>query len=145
MWISAFERNDFLRDIWFSRHLFKQTRRRPSLKLLQSFIMIRDDESLSVYLVIGSASQILILATALGIHYLSYSCQINKLTLRISYSIKALVDFHNDASSILVPGINFLEFLVHAVSIISPQLIVYLQSKPVKAILYLQKSPFITK
>ena len=31
-----------------------------------------------------------------------------------SYSIKALETFHNDALNIHIPGINFVELLVHA-------------------------------
>ena len=34
----------------------------------------------------------------------------------ISYSNKALMNIHHDAPNSHVPGINFLEFLVHALS-----------------------------
>ena len=49
----------------------------------------------------------------------------------ISYSNKALMNFHHDALNNHVPAINLLEFLVHALSITS------YHSTPVKAILYL--------
>ena len=49
----------------------------------------------------------------------------------ISYSNKALMNFHHDAPNNHVPAINLLEFLVHALSITS------YHSTPVKAILYL--------
>ena len=54
--------------------------------------------------------------TILSIHYLSCSCQKNKFTWTISYSNKALVTFHHDALNGLVPGINFLVFLVGSLS-----------------------------
>ena len=74
--------------------------------------------SVSVYLW-QLAKYTLILVIALGIHYFSSSCQKNKLTWTISYSNKALMNIHHDAPNSHVPGINFLEFLVHALSITS--------------------------
>ena len=54
---------------------------------------------------------------ARGIQYFSSSCQINKLTKKISYSNKVLRTFRHGTLNSHVPGINFLEFLLHALSI----------------------------
>ena len=91
--------------------------RRPSLKSLQTFIMIRVDMALcqvSIYLFQ------LVQYQFLSLHcHLSCFCQKSKLTWTSSYSNIALMTFHHDAPKSLVPGINFLEFLVRALSITS--------------------------
>ena len=63
--------------------------------------------------------QIPIFVTAQGIHYVSSTCQKNKLTWTISYSNEALMNIHHDVPNSHVSGIKFLEFLVHAPSITS--------------------------
>ena len=65
------------------------------------------------------ACQIPIFVTVQDIHYFSSTCQKNKLTWTISYSNEALMNIHHDVSNSHVPGINFLEFLVHAPSVTS--------------------------
>ena len=58
----------------------------------------------------------------------------------ISYSSKALMNFHHDAPNCHVPLPAINQFLAHGISITSyHQQIANLQSVPVKAILYLQK------
>ena len=52
-----------------------------------------------------------------GIQYFSSSCQINKLTRKISYSNKVLRTFRHGTLNNHVPGITFFEFSLHALSI----------------------------
>ena len=79
---------------------------------------------------------------ARGIQYFSSSCPINKLTKKISYSNKVLRTFRHGTLNSHVPGINFLEFLLHALSIKSYHNW-YWQSTLVNTMLYLQKIPSI--
>ena len=79
---------------------------------------------------------------ARGIQYFSSSCQINKLTKKISYSNKVLRTFRHGTLNSHVPGIDFLEFLLHALSIKSYHNW-YWQSTLVNTMLYLQKIPSI--
>ena len=81
-----------------------------TLKYLHTFTMIRDDMTLCQCTV--SASQITI--AALGIH--NTASTVKKANL---YEPFQTVTFHHDAPNSHVPGINFLEFLVHALSITS--------------------------
>ena len=60
------------------------------------------------------ACEMQILVTSLGIHYFNSSSQIKKITWSISCSKKALTTFRNDTPNSHVPGINFLDFFVHA-------------------------------
>ena len=100
-------------------HLFNQIRIQTFLEISPNFYNDwRWNGSVSVYL-FQLVKYIPILVTALDIHYFSFYCQKNKLTQEISYSNKALMNIHHDAPNSYVPGINFLEFLVHAFSITS--------------------------
>ena len=81
-----------------------------TLKSLHTFTMIRVDVTLCQCAV--SASQIT--TTALGIH--NTASTVKKANLHEPFQT---VTFHHDASNSHAPGINFLEFLVHALSITS--------------------------
>ena len=49
MWISVFEKTEFLRNIWFSGYQFNQIKKPTNLNF--SKLDIRDDMTVSVYLV----------------------------------------------------------------------------------------------
>ena len=123
-----FEKNEFLRDIWFS-----VIKCRPSLKFLQTFITIGNDRTMC-QCILSLASQMLILVTPwLSGHSLSIWAPLinkNKLTWTISHNRKTLVTFHHDPPNCHVQGFNFLEFLVNDISTRSLGL-VNLQSVPV--------------
>ena len=57
--------------------------------------------------VLGPPSQIALIVTALGIHYLSSSCYKNKITGTISYRNKALMTFHHDTPNSNIPDITW--------------------------------------
>ena len=69
IWISAFEKNGFLRNIWFSAHLLSQSKCGTSLKFLPNFHNYWRSAS-----VVSLASQIPILDTAHNTHYFSSYC-----------------------------------------------------------------------
>ena len=72
---------------------------------------------LTDWLCVELVKYIQILVNALGTQYFSFLCQKSKLTWTTSYRSKTLMNIHHDAPNIHVPGINFLEFLVHALPI----------------------------
>ena len=96
--------------IWFD---LNELECRPSLKSLQIFKMNGDDMTLCqcTWLSWPNTNP----CHCPGHSLFQPRCQKNKLTWTISHIIKILVTFHNNASNIHVPGINFLEFLVHAI------------------------------
>ena len=73
--------------------------------------MIRDNTNLCQCN--GPASQIPILVTAPPVK----KKKKKNFTSTTSYSDKALMTFHDDASNSHVPDINFLEFLVDSISL----------------------------
>ena len=73
-------------------------------------VMVRDNMNLCQCT--GPASQIPILITAPHVKK-------TNLHEQISYSDKALMNFHHDVPNSHVPDINFLGFLVHALSVAS--------------------------
>ena len=112
---------------------------RPSLKSFRTFVMITDDSGVGVFI---PASQIYTnLCHCSGCSpFQFFQSKKNKLTWTISSSNKVLMNIHHDAPNSHIPGINFLQFLVHALSSNKLwYLIVILEIMPVKAILYLQK------
>ena len=76
--ISVFEKNEFLRNVWFSAHLFKQIKMLTFLKISKNFQKYwnwRVNLS-SVYVYLAELhSQTPMHATRLDIHYSSSSCQ----------------------------------------------------------------------
>ena len=122
MWILAFEKNEFLRNIWFSVHQYSQIRMQTFVEVLKNDY---DDwkwhDFVSAYLFHPVKYQSLSLPCF--IHYFSFSCQRknSKLTWTISCSNKALMNFHRDSPNSYVPANNLLEFLIHALSITSYQ------------------------
>ena len=104
--------NKFLRNISFSAHLLNQSKCRPSLIYLQSYIMIEDDV-LCISAFSLATQQIPIFVKALEILYFSSSCQQKQTYLN---SHKALMTFHHNDPNSHVPGFHFLEFLVIALS-----------------------------
>ena len=124
--MTVFENKKIIINIWFSVYLFNEIKMQTSLEISAS---IYNDWTLQVFImmtwlyvsILDPASQLANLVTALGIHYFSSSClkKKSKITGAISYSNKTLMRFRRDAPNSHVPGINFLEFLVHALSITS--------------------------
>ena len=74
---------------------------------MQMFMMTEGDVTQCQCL----ASQVPALVTATCIHYLSSSCQQNKLTLTISYNHKVVITLYHDVPDSRFPGFSLLEFL----------------------------------
>ena len=114
-------KNEFLRNIWLSVHLFNQIIIQTTfLEIYANLIrkMIRNGMALCQFTCSSWSNTNSCRCTAMNIHHLNRSCQEkNRLTWTVSYSNKALMTFNHDPPNSLISGINFLEFLVLALSI----------------------------
>ena len=107
------------RYLIFSVSIYTKLEWRSTLKPLQTSTMIRDDMT-RCWCTWPLVQLVKYQSLSLPCAFTTSAPPVkNKLTLTISYSLKALVAFHNDAPNSHVSGINFLEFLVHALSITS--------------------------
>ena len=111
MWITAFEKNEFLRNTWFSVHLSNQIRMQTFPEIFPDFYDKIWCDSVSVYLINLVRYQSLSLPWAFTISAAPLKKTKQKqLTWTVSYSNKALMIFHHDVPKSHVPELTFLSF-----------------------------------
>ena len=115
MWISAFEKNEFLINIWFLVHLCSQIRMQTFLEISPNFYNhYRWHDFVSVYLLQLVKYQSLSLPWEFTISV----PPVKKKNLHERFHT-ALVNFHHNVLNCHALAINLDELLVHALSITS--------------------------